>query len=318
MNEFAAIKAWQSVVGAARIEPMETVSNPLWKVVAEDSREWVLKRLPEFPPGVGPVEEYRVLVYLQAAGLPVAVPVITDDGLIAWNADNLRTDPLEKQPTGTHAYVLIPLLRNDSGLHESPELAYTIGAGIGRLDRVLADCPWPVTSYTDDPAPQVLGERHDQLPAELRAFTTPLRDRLHAAIVDLPTQRTHGDCNVGNVLVHGGVVTGFIDFDHLPAGPRVYDLGNYLVSRLGAHVDHGDPDAMLPVLRHYVAGYHSAYLLSERELVAVVPLMFTIAIGSADWHLHGWVPNPAGYRRDRRTIEWLAPRYDELIHAAMP
>jgi hypothetical protein len=32
----------------------------------------VLKHLPEFPPGVGPVEEYRVLCYLQAAGLPVA------------------------------------------------------------------------------------------------------------------------------------------------------------------------------------------------------------------------------------------------------
>jgi Ser/Thr protein kinase RdoA (MazF antagonist) len=295
---------------------MDQVSNPLWRVVGEDGREWVLKHLPEYPPGVGPVEEYRVLDYLQGAGLPVAKPVITDHGLIAWNADNLRTDPTEKQPTGKHAYVLIPLLPSDSELRESPELAYAIGAGIGRLDRALADCPWPVLSFTDDPAEQVLGQRYDRLPAELRALTTPLRDRLRDAILDLPTQRTHGDCNVGNVLVHDGAVTGYIDCDHLPTGPRTYDLGKYLVSRLGAHLDHGDPDAMVPALRHYLLGYHATYPVSERELAAVVPLMLTVAIGGADWHLHGWRPDPAGHQRDLRLIEWLVPRYDQLLYEA--
>ncbi len=318
MDEFAAIKAWESVVGAARLEPMDKVSHPLWRVVGDDGREWVLKHLPEFPPGVGPVEEYRVLAYLQAAGLPVAAPVITDEGMIAWNADNLRTDPVEKQPTGKHAYVLIPLLPNDSELRETPELAYTIGAGIGRLDRALADCPWQVTSFTDDPARQVLGERYEQLPAELRALATPLRDRLYAAIVDLPTQRTHGDCNIGNVLVHNGAVTGFIDCDHLPTGPRNYDLAKYLASRINTHVDTGEPGAMVAVLRHYVAGFHGTYPLSERELAAVVPMMLAIAMGSADWHLNGWVPNPAGYQRDLRTLDWLVRRYDELARAAAP
>jgi hypothetical protein len=72
VDEFAAIRAWRSVVGAARLEPMDKVHNAIWRVIGEDRREWVLKQLPEFPPGVGPVEEYRVLCYLQAAGLPVA------------------------------------------------------------------------------------------------------------------------------------------------------------------------------------------------------------------------------------------------------
>ncbi len=80
---------------------MDRVHNAIWRVIGEDRREWVLKQLPEFPPGVGPVEEYRVLCYLQAAGLPVPVPIVTDDGQIAHNADNLRTDPQTKQPTGT-------------------------------------------------------------------------------------------------------------------------------------------------------------------------------------------------------------------------
>jgi Ser/Thr protein kinase RdoA (MazF antagonist) len=312
MDEYAAVQAWRSVVGAARLAPMDRVSNPLWRVIAEDGREWVLKHLPNFPPGVGPVEEYRVLCYLQGAGLPVAVPVVTDDGLIAFNADNLRTELSQKEPTGEHAYALIPLLPNDSELCEPPELAHTIGAAIGRLDRVLAECPWHVVSFTDDPAPEILGERYPRLPDELRVCTDPLRDRLYSAIVDLPMQRTHGDCNVGNVLVHHGAVSGFIDFDHLPTGPRIRDLSYYLVSRLRAHVDHGDPAALAAVLPDYVAGYRSEYPLTDREFDAVLAMMLTVEIGVAEWHLNGSV-SAARYEENRRTIEWISKRYDELV-----
>jgi Ser/Thr protein kinase RdoA (MazF antagonist) len=315
MDQYAALDAWKSVVGAARVEPMDKVHNPIWKVTGEDGRQWVLKHLPEWPPGVGPVEEYRVLCYLQAGGLPVAAPVVTDDGLIAYNADNLGTDPHEKQPTGAHAYTLIPLLRNDPERHESPELAHAIGAGIGRLDRMLAECPWHVTSFTNDPAPDILGEEYAKLPAKLREVVDPLRDQLWAALTDLPTQLTHGDCNVGNVLVHNGEVTGFIDLDHLPHGPRVRDLSYYLASRLLDRID-GDPDAMAAVLRHYVAGYHTIHPLNERELAAVIPLLLTVLVGGADWCLHGWVPDPTGYQANLRAIDWVASHYDHLVREA--
>lgn len=312
MDEYAALEGWRSVVRAAQLRPMKKVSRPIWRVIAEDGREWVLKHLPEYPPGVGPVEEYRVLCYLQAAGLPVAVPVVTDDGLIAYNADNLRTELSQKEPTGKEAYALIPLLPNDSRLPESAELAYTIGAGIGRLDRALADCPWHVTSFTDDPAPEILQKRYPALPDELRAVTDPLRERLYAAIVDLPTQRTHGDCNAGNVLLHDGAVSGFIDLDHLPTGPRIRDLSYYLVSRLRAL---SEPDTLAAALRHYVAGYESTFPLTEREIAAVVPMMLTVEIGVADWHATGWGADPESYRENLRNIEWIAANYEELAGA---
>jgi len=316
MDEYTALQAWKTVVGAARVEPMNKVHNPIWRVTGEDGREWVLKRLPEWPPGVGPVEEYRVLCYLQAGGLPVAAPIVTDIGLIAHNADNLGTDPMEKRPTGTHAYALIPLLPNDPERSESPELATTIGRALGRLDRMLAECPWHVTSFNDDPAPDILGDDYDKLPTELRDLVDPLLDRLWAALTDLPTQLTHGDCNVGNVLLHNGVVTGLIDLDHMPHGPRVIDLSYYLASRLLDQIVDGDPDAMVAVLRNYVAGYHSVHPLTERELAAVVPLLLTALVGGADWCLHGWVPDPAGYQRNLRAIEWTATRFDQLVSAA--
>jgi Ser/Thr protein kinase RdoA (MazF antagonist) len=316
MDEVAALAAWKSVVGDARPEPMDKVHNPIWKVTGEDGREWVLKHLPEWPPGVGPVEEYRVLSYLQAGGLPVAVPVVTDAGAIAHNADSVGTDVKEKQPTGPHAYALIPLLPNDPGLHESPELAHAIGGGIGRLDRMLAECPWRVTSFIDDPAPDILGDDYGRLPPELRALIDPLYDEMWAALTDLPTQLTHGDCNTGNVLVHKGEVSGFIDLDHLPHSPRVRDLSYYLASRLLDHIIDGDPDAMAGVLRHYVAGYHATHPLTEREQAALVPLLLTAPVGGAGWCLHGWVPDPDGYQRNLRGIEWIASRYDQLVAAA--
>jgi Ser/Thr protein kinase RdoA (MazF antagonist) len=316
MDEYEALEAWKTVVGSARPEPMDKVHNPIWKVTGQDSREWVLKHLPEWSPGVGPVEEYRVLCYLQAGGLPVAVPVVTDAGLIAHNAVNLGTDPNEKRPTGTHAYALLPLLPNDPQLHESPELARTIGSGLGRLDRSLAECPWEVTSFTDDPASEILGDDYAKLPAELRDLVDPLRDQLWAAITDLPTQLTHGDCNVGNVLVHDGEVTGFIDLDHLPHSPRVRDLCYYLASRLLDQLVDGDPNAMAAVLRHYVAGYHASHPLTAREQAAVIPLLLTALVGGAGWCLHGWVPDPAGYQRNLQAIEWIAARHDALVTAA--
>jgi Ser/Thr protein kinase RdoA (MazF antagonist) len=200
--------------------------------------------------------------------------------------------------------------------YESLELAHTIGAGIGRLDRMLAECPWHVTSFTDDPSPDSLGDGYAKLPAELRTLVDPLRDQLWAALTDLPTQLTHGDCNVGNILVHNGEVTGYIDLDHLPHGPRIRDLSYYLHSRFVDHIIHGDPNAMAAVLRHYVAGYHSIHPLTEREQAAAVPLLLTALVGGAGWHLHGWAPDPAGYQRNLQTIEWIAPRYDQLLSAA--
>ena len=316
MDEHAALQAWKSVVGTARVEQMDRVSNPIWKVTGEDGRQWVLKHLPEWPPGVGPVEEYRVLCYLQASGLPVATPVVTDAGLIAYNADNLASGPEEKQPTGPQAYSLIPLLPNDPARQESSDLAHTIGRGIGLLDRLLAACPWGVTSFTDDPAPDTFGDDYARLPAELRELVDPLRDQLWGALTDLPTQLTHGDCNVGNVLVYDGEVTGYIDLDHLPYGPRVRDLSLYLASRLRDQIVDGDPDAMADVLRHYVAGYQSVHPLTERELAAVVPLLLTTLVVGAGWCLHGWTPTPAGYQRNLQAIRWITSRYHPLVDAA--
>lgn len=298
MDHIAALEAWKSIIGATyEIEPMPRVTNPLWRVVAEGGRAYVLRRLPEFAPGAGPVDAYRVISHLLAAGVPVVPPIISDNGRI-------------HEPAGDRNYELVPFVESDPGPHTA-ETAYAVGQAIARFDRALADCPWPVSSYVDDPAKDILGEALPKLSAEITERVAPLADRLRTATEGLPVQRTHGDCNTGNVLVHNGEVSGFIDIDHLPIGPRVRDLSYYLASRLREQ-----PQPVLAVLGSYVAGYHDTCPLSERELTAVAPLILLMEIGLAGWAQWGWNPNPAVYRQCLRSIEWITANFGEIAAAA--
>ncbi|HEY6740463.1 MAG TPA: phosphotransferase [Actinopolymorphaceae bacterium] len=222
-----ALEAWRAAVGTAELLELASPTNPTWLVTAEDGQRYVLKPLPEFPPGVGPVDEFRVVAYLQKVGILVVLPIVTDEGEIHARVDE-RT------------YALMPYVPHDECNHElGPDartVARAIGAAIGDVDRALADCPWRVPSYVDDPVSQVFGESLPNLPDEITRAVAPHVEHLRTAMTDLPTQRTVGDCNAGNVLVRNREVVAFIDLDHLPLGPRARDLAYYLASRLRAHL----------------------------------------------------------------------------------
>jgi Ser/Thr protein kinase RdoA (MazF antagonist) len=306
-----ALEAWATVVPSSRPETLPRMTNPIWTVAGPDGRRFVLKRLPEFPPGVGPVEEFRVLCFLQSQGVPIALPVITDDGHIHCTV-------------GVDRYVLLPSLDSSGENHETGPAAAgaarAIGRAIGQLNRVLATCPWEVPSFADDPG-DVLGGDLASLPPEDVRLVLPIVGRLRAAVADLPTQRTHGDCNTGNVLVARGEVTGFIDLDHLPVSPRGRDLSHYLASRVRTHLAvaataERNLDAMAAVIGDYVAGHQQSHPLTEHERAAVVPLMLVSEISSAAWSLHGWTPNPEHHRQAVEAIDWIVTHLDRLVAAA--
>ncbi len=305
------LSAWQTNLAFDRAEPLPQVTNPVWLAVTEDERRFVLKELPEFPPGVGPVDEFRVLSHLATSMVRVALPVITDDARI-WTT------------VGDRKYMLLPWIEHENRNHEpgvdAAVAARSIGHALGRMDAALAACPWQPPSFVDDPARQVLGETLPQLP-ELRELIAPLKERLWSATHDLPSQLTHGDCNTGNVLVRGSEVVAFLDFDHLPVGPRVRDLSYYLASRLrrhlaGAVTAERSVHAWMAVLSDYIAGYHAAHPLSAQEIDAIVPLILVIEIGHTAWCVQGWVPDPAGYHHGIRVLSWLTTHLDDVIAAA--
>jgi Ser/Thr protein kinase RdoA (MazF antagonist) len=289
---------------------MPQTRNPLWRLDGPGPT-LVLKRLPQYPAGVEPVVEFRVLSHLQACGVPVAVPVPTDHGALHAVVEG-------------HLWAVMPFLPHQSARSElaagAAEAATAVGAAIGLLDRALDSFPWRVGSFVDDPVTTISTTLPD-LPVEATRLVDPFIDRLRDTCADLPAQLTHGDCNDGNVLVDRGRVTGFIDVDHLPTGPRVRDLAYYLASRLRTRLGHPDTAefetaALSSVFGNYVSGYHEAYPLTEQERDAIVPLMVLVEVGGAHWALNGWEPSPTDYRRSLHSLIWMTRHFDSLADSA--
>jgi len=306
-----ALSAWASLLHEnTTLTPMPRATNPLWRVHSAGP-DLVLKQLPQYPPGVPPVTEFRVLTHLQQHGVAVALPIVTDQGHVHASVN-------ERQ------WTLVPHLPQQFGNFElgpgAAATAHAVGVAIGGLDKALADYPWPVDSYVDDPI-EVMTTALPELPPEVVDLVEPLEGLLRDGCANLPTQLTHGDCNDGNVLIDRGRVTGVIDIDHLPSSPRSRDLAYYLASRLSRHLAKSQTAenataAMVGIFSDYVAGYHQAYPLTEQELRSIVPLMLVTEIGGAHWALNGWETNIAGYQRSLHSISWIAGHFDTLTQAA--
>jgi Ser/Thr protein kinase RdoA (MazF antagonist) len=300
------VGAWASVVGDARVEVLARGHALVFAVRAGDGRRYVVKTVGPGRPGPPVADEYRVLVHLRDAGVPVAVPVVSDDGRVAVRGGGVD-------------FALLPWLDGVPGGREAGAACGRVGAAIGRLHRALAGQPWPVRSFRQDMV-AAFQESRERLPAEVRRRTVePLAERVLAALsglAALPEQRLHGDCGPGNVLVRGGDVAGFIDLDHLPAGPRLYDLAYYLAHR-------ARDGALLDVAARYVAGYRSVNPLAEAELAALPAAVLGAQLSITEWshRLLTEMPEralpdqPERYRRGVAALDWIAGRYDDLAAA---
>ena len=90
------------------------------------------------------------------------------------------------------------------------------------------------------------------------------------ALTGLPCQHIHGDSHSGNILLHHGQVSGFIDLDHLPLGPRVYDLGYLMADLMKNRLYRAKALAQcLSVLGALLRGYEEETPLTERERAAL-------------------------------------------------
>lgn len=300
------VAAWASVLGTPRVWELARGHAQVWAVRAADGRRYVVKTVGPWRPGPPVADEYRVLVHLAAAGIPVAVPVVSDDGRIAVAHQDAE-------------YALLPWLDGDPAGREVGAACVRVGAAIGRLHQALADQPWPVRSYRQDMV-AAFEDSLARLPADVREPTVrPLAGRVLEALAGLagyPEQRLHGDCGSGNVLMRDGDVAGFIDLDHLPVGPRVYDVGYYL-----AHRARGD--GFVDVAARYVTGYRQAVPLAREELAALPAAVLAAQLGITEWshRLLTQMPERAlpdqaeRYRRGVAVLEWMCRHYDAMTAA---
>ena len=277
------LAAWHTVLGPHPSTSTHTATTTF--VTATSGSAYVLKRVTGLD-DLGErssrlVAEYRTLLHLRASAVPIALPLVADDGRIfASLADDAAI------------YTLTPRLPADDS--ESP--LGPIGASLGRLHRALRTSPFEVPSWTIDLVPRTFDGAVRDITSHLDA---PIADELLAALeqrrpllldalTDLPTQRIHGDFHRGNVLVHEGEVSGIIDLDHLPIGPRIYDLAYFLANQLALPtaaelVDR--TEQLLLAWRELVDGYQSINELTTKELTSLAPLTFAVQLQLIGWNL---------------------------------
>jgi Ser/Thr protein kinase RdoA (MazF antagonist) len=225
--------------------------------------------------------EHRVHLHLQAAQVPVAVPLLAHDGR-----------PFVQD--GDKIYTLAPELASGgytAGM-DMGQVYHNMGMAIGRLHKALATYPDEIPSWRMDLPRRILGEAVPRINAHLagprlEAFNrmmTPIGDALAGALADLPSQHIHGDCHGGNILLHDGDVSGFIDLDHLPVGPKPYDLGSLLADRAKWQMAH--PDALIQWLEYFdrvIVGYEQENCLSRREKEAIWWTMLAVQVLMTEW-----------------------------------
>jgi Ser/Thr protein kinase RdoA (MazF antagonist) len=302
--------AWSEVFSSPVVT--EVAPGRVWEVATERGDRYVLKKVSTFG-APDPVRRFtseaRILTYLLQRGVPVAVPMLADDGK-AYTTDD----------EGGLCAVFPMLPQGDADDPKmDPGLLQDMGAAIARMHEALARCPFGIESWEAGPGTLTASWQtlRDRLPADalcgLSARVQPRWDSTVRALSAAP-QRVHGDVHGGNILTDGREVTGIIDCDHLPLAPRGYDLGYYMAFgvqwRLAASQPSPPVDEAMPVIvRHLLTGYDAVSRLTRQENDDLPALALASALGLADYFIRehdlieeSWV----------RTACWIGDNFDVL------
>lgn len=319
----AVLRRWVHHTGPVREWRTLYHKGTVLAVTGEHGARFVLKEVAKGQPVPRRLErltaEHRLLLYLHACGVPVPAPLPADDG---------RTYVREPED-GAAIYTLHPMLPNWGTrardgqpvvpAWEQPGVWTNVGAAIGRLHRALAAYPGEIVSWH-----MVLPERirENALPtarahlaggqlATLDAVFDDVTDELCLALADLPEQYIHGDCHGGNILLADDEVSGFIDLDHLPLAPRIYDLFYLLADRLKWRVY--EPEALAALLRLFpclIAGYQRENTLTPREYNALWPGMLATQLFFVQ--VFAQTRNEEHLTRNLDALTWIHRHRDDI------
>jgi Ser/Thr protein kinase RdoA (MazF antagonist) len=182
----------------------------------------------------------------------------------------------------------------------------------------------PLGSYTEDIKGGITGEL--RVPDDLLRRFEAVRDEILELLSKLPLQIVHGDFTPGNVLhlAHGRGI-GFIDFDHLPNAPRIWDVAKYLSRRLRFRWCQGvSPTIRTDCVEAFLAGYIKVTKLDQDEIEALPGAMLAYNVLEASYNqsiLDGILPrrmfpDHAEVLHDTlQTIDWQLSHLDAVSAA---
>lgn len=165
------------------------------------------------------------------------------------------------------------------------------------------------------------------LPEDIAATYQLRRDEVVTRITPLPVQNVHGDMSPENILMAApGEVSGFIDLDHLPIAPRIWDIGKYLSRRLRPRWQANAAIKTAPRdhIRQFLMGYQRESPLSEIEVAGLPATILAGNILEVSYQLEvasGKLPRRILPDHDEVTADaiagarWHLEHWDEVVTA---
>jgi Ser/Thr protein kinase RdoA (MazF antagonist) len=299
---------WQTLVGENPTLDVVDDLRELWRVQSVYGERYYLKRLGPWR-NLPVLSEYRMLVHLLEEGVRVPAFLLTDDGAVT-------AGPIDDSFVLMRALQHVHLPANEIPHHESE-----IGIATAHLHQAMSRYSQPLASYTEDIKGGITGEL--RVPDDLLGRFEAVRDEILELLSKLPLQIVHGDFTPGNVLhlAHGRGI-GFIDFDHLPNAPRIWDVARYLSRRLRFRWCQGaSPTIRIDCVEAFLAGYIKVTKLDQAEIEALPGAMLAYNVLEASYYqsiLDGILqrrmfPDHAEVLHDTlQTIDWQLSNLDAV------
>lgn len=270
-------------------------------VTTADARCFILKKKADL---LRAEQECILLSRLSQAGTPVSVPIRTVDA--SWH--------VSRQAEIFCLYPRLPgQIVKEHYAGNAAERAGAMGRAIALLHRCLLTCS-DLDGYHD------LG-----LMEQIREWAIP-RIRGHRTIVDadlveqvwgaveqemsphyaeLPEQLIHRDPHPANMLFESGRLSGFVDFEMVTRGPRIFDVCYCGTSLLVSGFPDKDKMKAWPALFHaLVEGYQEMYPLTPYELSSLYGTLAAIELLFAAFSLETRAEEAA--RSNISVLSWLS------------
>ncbi|MDH4138880.1 MAG: phosphotransferase [Anaerolineae bacterium] len=246
--------------------------------------------------------EYTLLAALHTHGVPVAVPKLTREG-----------EPYARQ--GDEYFCLSPYLAgvviSDHFAAGAEERARRFGIALAQLHIGLKQCEHLVMVSEMDllrdvaVASQVVcAQGGDNAAESMQMVLSELNTGLATVSQELPIQLIHRDAHAANLLFLDEYVSGWLDFELIVRGPRLFDLGYCATSLLMNGMDDSAKRLRwLALLAALVNGYTSLNPLTVVERSALWYVLLSIEVIFAAYFTH--IKDEKGITQNLDALLWI-------------
>jgi len=305
MDDF--LGSW-NIGNITSIEPIDSYWGKTSLVKTLDGHCFILKE----KSNISQMEqESNLLSSLSEVSAPVAVPVRTVDAMLyALNEGKI--------------FCLYPKLPGEIIAEHyagnATARAEALGKAIGFLHTCFLQCD------------SLSGYKDMQLMEQIREWAIPCIQE-HKTIVDgdsiekiwreieqeigplyakLPKQLIHRDPHPANMLFDTGKLAGFVDFEMVVRGPRVFDVCYCGTSLLVSGFPDKEKMHIWPVLfRSLVKGYQDVCPLIPAETMALYGMLAAIELIFAAFSLETWAEGSA--RCNASILQWLSANRERIL-----